>query len=278
MGNGNIDYDDSSVSGVTDPPVIGETMTVANKLITIPNSNVRSIDSRATVIPRDPYGSYSSASSISEKRLVDAYLSTSTDIIEYFDDEDYRLPDNDGSAYPNNYDSIPGSITGVWTSSTVLSDGEAQVYNGGLFFPEINFTSGYLPTQQVGTNYSTFSGDQVYLRAIYDFGNTHNAGSLELQGLVNADVGAVGTGAINVEIRLPGVLPTATEWLDLGSTFFSGSFTGSQGDGCRTSQSGSTWGWTSGTFGTSNSGWMIIVRVTFRNSSKNITRIRELGW
>jgi len=266
MGFGDIDYDDGSVGGVTDPPVIGETMTVTNKLITTPSSNIRSIDSRATVTPRDPYGSYSAGTSASENRLVDGYNTTSTVIYEYFDDENRRLP----SAA---YDSIPGSITGQWTSTDDLSNGEAQVFNGRLYYPTINFTSGYLPGSQTA-NYSSFSGNQVYLRSFYDNGNPHSSGSLEFANLTSSDIGAVGAGNINVEIKLP----TQTGWLDLGTAYNSGTFTGIDGDGCRTSQSGDDWAWTAGTFTTSNSGWMIIVRVTFRNSTDNITQIRELGW
>ena len=271
--SGNIDFDDASVSGVSATPVIGETMTVTNKLITVPSSNVRSTNARVSVTPRDPYASYSAGTSASANRLIDAYATTSTATSEFLDDENRRLPDNDGNAYPDNYDSIPGTITAQWTSSTALSNGEAQVYNGSLFFPTINFSTGYLPTNTV--NYSAFSGNQYYLRAMFDSGGTpHSSGQLEFANLTNSDVGAVGAGNINIEIKLP----TQTGWLDLGTAFDSGTFTGADGDGCRTAQSGDDWSWSAGTFSTANSGDMIIVRVTFRNSTDSITQIRELGW
>jgi len=263
----NIDYDDATVTGLSNPPVIGETMTVTNKLITIRSAQVRSINARYDVTPSDPYGDYTSQESASANRLVDAYTTTSTDVYEYFDDENRRLP-------AGAYDSVPGAITGQWTSSTALTNGQTQVFNGRLYYPTIDFTSGYLPTQGAGRDYSGFSGNQVYYRAFYDNGNPHSSGQLELGNLSNSDVGAVGNGNINVEIKVP----TETGWLDLGTAYDSGTFTGSDGDGCRTSQSGDDWSWTCGTFTTGNSGYMIIVRVTFRNSNTYITQIRELGW
>lgn len=272
MGSGNIDYDDGAVSGMTGAggfPLIGDTMTVNNKLITVPNSNVRSINARATVTPRDPYGSYSGSQSGSENRLVDAYVTTSTVLYEYFDDENRRLT-------AGAYDSIPGSITGVWTSSNTLVDGNVQVFNGRLYYPTINFNSGYLPSQSIG-DYSAFSGDQVYYRAFYDSGIAHSNGSLEFGNLSgNGDIDPVGTGDINVEIKLS----TQTGWLDLGTAYNVATFSGVDGDGCRNGDaSGNDFPWICGTKSTANSGYMIIVKVTFRNNgAKYISQIRELGW
>lgn len=264
---GNIDYNDAAVSGVSNPPAIGETMTVTNKVLTMVSSgsNIRSTNMRFTVMPRDPYGTYSAGTSASANRLADTYSTTSTAVYEYFDDENRRLP-------AGAYDSIPGSITGQWTSSTTLTNGMAQQYNGSLYFPTTNFSSGYLPTGN--PNYSTFSGNQAYYRAIYHASTPHSNGSLELGNLTGANVGAVGSGNINVEIKFP----TQTGWLDLGKDYVQATFTGADGDGCRTSQSGDDWGWTAGTFSTANSGYMYIIRITFRNSTNSITQIRELGW
>ena len=68
----------------------------------------------------------------------------------------------------------------------------------------------------------------------------------------------------------------------MGALFNVGTFTGSDGDGCATSynQSGSTLqiNWSSGTNSTSGSGYMYIVRITLKNSSKEITSIIEAGW
>jgi hypothetical protein len=240
-------------------------MTVTNKVITVAASQ-RTTNGRVRATPADPYGSYSAVDSASANRLTDGYSTTSTALYEYFDDENRRL------ASDFDFTSTSDTLTGDWTSSTGLSNGNAQVYNGSLYYPTVNFSSGYLPTGS--PDYSAFSGNQQYWRGIAEGSSTpHSSGSLELGGLVNADVGAVGAGAVNVEIKLPG----QTGWLDLGKDYVQATFTGADGDGCRTGQSGDDWAWTCGTFSTADSGNRYYIRVTFRNSTKSITQIRELG-
>jgi len=266
LGSGNITETDSSVSGVSNPPSVGQTMTITNKALTVPNSNIRSLNARVTVTPRDPYGSYLAQQSASENRLVDAYTTTSTVLAEYFDDENRRMPSGA-------YDVVPGAITGQWTSASALSNGNPQVYNGTLIYPQGDFSSGYLPTQGGGTDYSGFSGDQVYYRAFYDT-DPHTNGTLEVPGSGFTDISAVGTGNLNVEIKLP----SQTGWLDLGTNYSFATFTGADGDGCRTGKSGDQYSWTSGSFSTNNSGDMIMVRVTLRVNTVVITQIIESGW
>jgi hypothetical protein len=262
LGTGNIDWNDASVTGLSSPPVISETMTITNKVITVPSSR-RDLNARLTMTPRKPWSTGTTQTSASANRLVDSMPVSSTAKYEYFDDEYYRLP---ASAY----DSIPGAITGQWTSSTALTNGQAQEVNGSLIYPTVNYST-YLPTQAV--DYSAFSGNQVYYRAIYSLNNPNSNGVLELGNLVNADVSAVGSGNVNVEIKLP----TQTGWIDLGKPYDSGTFTGIDGDGGRVSQTGSSWTWTVGTFSTAYSGWMYIVRITIRVNTKSLTQIRELG-
>lgn len=266
MGSGNITETDPAVSGLSTPPAIGETMTVTNKVLTVPSTNARSTNARLTVTPRDPYGSYTAVSSASANRLIDAYATTSSALAEYLDDENRRLP----STF--DFTSTGAALTGNWTSVTILSNGNAQVYAGSLYFATVNFSSGYLPTGN--PDYSTFSGNQQYWRGIAEgSGTPHSGGQLQLGGLVNADVGAVGAGAVNVEIKLP----TQTGWLDLGTDYVQATFTGADGDGCRTAQSSNLWSWTCGTFSTSNSGDRYYLRVTFRNATRSITQIIEQG-
>jgi len=266
----NISIGDGSLSGFSSYPVTGETATMTNKTITLGSYSARSTDARATCVAYNAYDD-GSAQTASEGRLVDTYRSgsagTSEDTDEYFDDEWYRLPGG-------TYDSVPNPITNTWDSTVVISDGSGQVYNGRLYYPSIDFTSGYLPSQDGSADFSGYSNNAVYYRAFYDSGTPHTNGQLQLGNLSDSDVDPVGTGDVNVEIKLP----TQTGWLDLGTDYDSGSFTGSDGDGCQTSQSGDDWSWTSGVYSTANSGYMIIVRVTIRNSSKNLTQIRELGW
>jgi hypothetical protein len=95
-----------------------------------------------------------------------------------------------------------------------------------------------------------------------------------LANLTNTDVSAVGSGNVNVEIKLP----TQTGWLDLGTDYVQATFTGADGDGCKTAQSGDDWSWTAGSFSTADSGNMVIVRITIRVNSENLTQVRERGW
>ena len=265
FGSGTIDFSDGSVSGVSNPPATSETMTITSKSITVSAGNNRDLNARLSMTARKAWGSNSTATSASDNRLMDAYGTTSDAKNEYFDDENRRL--QSGS-----YDSVPSPITGQWTSSTALTNGQAQVVGGALQYPVTNYSSGYLPSQSV--TYAAFSGNQVYYRAMYDAGNPHSSGTYDFGSLTNSDIGAVGSGNVNVEIKLP----TQTGWLDLGKPFDSGTFTGVDGDGCNTAQSGSTWSWTAGTFTTANAGYMAIVRVTLRNGTKTISQLRETGW
>ena len=266
MGSGSVDWDDATVSGISNPPAITDaTMTITNKVLTVPSSNVRSTNARVTVTSRKAWSTSSSSSSASANRLIDAYDTNSNGLNELFNDENRRL--TSGS-----YDTIPGSITGVWNSETVLSNGNLQVYNGSLIYPITNYSSGYLPTQSA--NYSAFSGNQVYYRAFYKASTPKSSGVYEILGIVAGDVAQVGSGNINVEIKLP----TQTGWLDLGKAYDSGTFTGIDSDGCKTAQSVNSWSWTCGSFSTADSGYMVIVRVTFRVNTVSITSLKETSW
>jgi hypothetical protein len=171
MGNASVAPNDATVSDVSNPPAIDETMTVTNKVITVPSSSVRSINAQVTVTPSDPFASYTAGTSASANRLVDAYLNsasgTSTDIAEYFDTEWYRMLSN------FDIDSVSYSAGGAggWDSTVSLVSGTTgydglQVINGAIQYPSANYTSGYLPAgSQV--DYSGASGSRVYIRYFY---------------------------------------------------------------------------------------------------------------
>ena len=260
---------DTSVSGVSNPPVYNEQMTITDKVITLDANNQSSDDAKLTMTPRDPWGNGTAATeSITDKRLINTYSNVATELIEYFHDENYRLPDT------WNFDDTSSGITGNWDSTSVLTNGNAQVFNGRLIYPHINYTSGYLPTQQAGTDYSGFNGDQVYYRAIQQSGTPHNSGTLRLLGITSSDIGT------NVEIYIK--LPTQTGWLSLQADYNAATFTGADGDGARTSltdiSGGVEIGWTAGTYTTANSGYRYYVKVVMKNTSKEISELAEIGW
>jgi len=268
---------DGSVSGVSTPPAIGETMTITNKVVTASTTSQRTTNLRFSTRPRDPYGSYTLVQSATGSRLYDSYGTTSTTTSDLFDDENRRLPcpnpgDETGcTPASSDFDTCPVTLTGQWTSTATMGNANAQVYQGALYYPTVNFTT-YDPA---GPNYSGFTGNQVYYRTMYDSGIAHSSGTLRLLSLVGADVGTVGAGAVNVELKL---CDGETGWLDLGCPYDSGSFTGADGDCIRTAQSSSDWSWSVGTKSTVNSDYLYLLRITFRDSTRSIASAAEVGW
>jgi len=265
LGTGTIDYNDSSVNGISNPPRTDDlTMNISNKVLTVPSSNVRSMNALVGLQSRKPWASSATIFSESANRMIDAYGITSTPLNEYFDDENRRLG-------LGSYNIIPSDIVAQWNSQAFLSNGQAQVYNGQLIYPKDNFTTKIPGTGQ--PDYSSFFGPQRYFRVYISSGNPHNSGILRI---VNggAIVSPVGSGSLNVEIKLPGT----TGFMDLGKPFDSGTFTGSDGQGCRVSVSGNDYTWTSGTFSTAYSGWMYVIRVTLLNNTVAINEISEVNW
>lgn len=265
----------SSIPRFDDTPIVLGGYT--DYIFTVTVVNQRATNARAGVTLSKPgRGSVTSQESTTN-RLIDTFSDSSTVLDEPFDDEDYRLPDYDGGDYPDNYDTVPGSLTGNWDSTADLIDGEAVVFHGSLYhgssssLPSGGDFSSSLP---VGPDYSGFTSNAIYLRGFDDDGDPHNSGILELVGLTVADVSPVGSGNVNVEIKLP----TETGWLDLGTPFNVALFTGVDGDGCRTAQSSDDWSFTFGTFSTADSDYIIIVRVTIRNTSSMISRMRITDW
>lgn len=263
-----IDYiagGDAVRSGYSNPPESDEAFIVEKDIIVA--SGCFSLDARVTAVARDPFAA-SAPVDVSrqgnKKLLINSMLQQSTELIEKFTDEHYRLPIGE-------YGSYPGAISGQWNSANALSNGNALVA-GGLYFPTANYGVGYSPSTGQ-PNYSSFAGEQKYLRAFRDTGDPHNAGTLKLVGLALADI--LSAGGVKVELKLPG----RTGWLDLGLPFDAGSFTGADGDGCRTAAAGDEFSWSAGTYSTALSGWMAIVRVTLKSpTAPTLWEMRMPGW
>ena len=252
-----IDWNSSSASGFSNPPNWDDSWNYfASHMfdkITAGDTLVFSCQ------PRDPMGWGNLQQDIKNNCLFNTYANISTDTHEYFVDENYRLPES-------NFNTIPSSITGQWDSTLALANGQAQVYVDRLVYPHQDFTSGWDPTQQSGTNYSAFNGPQRYFRAFRDNNIPHNSGVLHIRGITWSD--------LNVNVQLELKLPTQTGWLDLSKDYNSATFTGADGDGAMTghSQSGDVLSiaWSSGTYSTANAGYMYILRVTMLNTNNQI--------
>ena len=152
-----------------------------------------------------------------------------------------------------------------------MINGQALVYNLRVQSagPGHNFT-GYLPASN--PNYSAFSGNQVFLRSFYDAAS-HSNGTISITGISTSDLGSLGSGNVNLEIKLP----TQTGWLDAGTGYNNATFTGIDGDGCQVSMVNGSVVVTFDVFTTANSGGMIIIRLTFRNTNTNCSYI-DINW
>ena len=226
---------------------------------------------------RRAYDTGTAQQSTSEKRLVDTYKSGadagSYDKKEVFYNEWWRLPSGA-------YNSVPTTISGTWDSSILLGNGSGQVYNGSLRHPSVtgpnsdgDFNGTVLPTQT--TDYGALTDPVEYYRILRDDGNPHSDGWIQFENLITSDIDPVGTGDVNVEIKLPSV----TGWLDLGTGYDSGTYSGVDGDGCQNDQTSDRWQWiVKSPHSTSNSGYLIIVRITIRNTSKSISEILAYDW
>jgi hypothetical protein len=253
-----IAYDNTAVTGLSDPPDIDETMTVTNLLLTQAASQF-SADAQITARPRDPYGNYTPVTSVSNDILIWSYASGSTELIEHFRDEDYRLT-------AGAYTSIPGSISSVWDSTSSLDtydDGNGlQVYSDELYFPTVDFSS-MTPTGNPDYSLIAAETNKTYFRAFRDLSTSHASGTLRMTGITKAQL-------YNRDIRVWIKAPSQTGWLDLTRDYNFATFTGIDEDPCwvnRDIQSNSDFQFTLGTNYTENSGYMIIVKVQYPNSS-----------
>lgn len=274
---------DGALSGFTlAAPDVSEHITI-NKVFNISLANQQTINQIATINFTNVFDNIFSSATASINALINTFNTpASTAIAEYFVDENHRLiPDINGATgasapYPNDYVGIPSVITGQWASNNILVNGNAQAYNAQLIYPVNNFTVGYAPTQQAGTNYSGFNNSnshsgQVYYRAMFSSGNPRSTGTLTINGITLADL--TGTPNVKVELRLPGAFGTG--WLNLALPFNSGTFTGITGDGCLAGNSGSIFNWSAGTFTTGNTGFLYILRITLFNTTRQISSLTE---
>jgi len=258
----NLDWNATGTSGFSNPPNWDDPWYYSGTITF--NKAAAGIDIIFGLTVRDPWSSVT-ASTTKYKNLYNTYGNESTDTFENFTDEIYRLP-------PGDYDSVPASITGQWDSTQPLTDGNAQVFCDKLVYPTLDFSDGtWRPVQNAGTNYSTFSGDQLYFRAMRDLSTPHNSGSLSIEGITWDRVGS------DVELYLK--LPGQTGWLDLGRDYNAATFSGADGDGCMTgySQSGDvlTINWSSGYFSTAGSGYMYVLKIVLKNAGVEIKSLQE---
>jgi len=274
--NNSITINDSSISGISSPPSIDDVLTITNKILTLNVNNVCSQNARLTLNVSDPYNTTSTLQSTSQNILVNTYQDgisgISTDKTEYFTDEYYRLPLN----FDSNNKTIP--VTNLWDSKLVLENGNAQFYMinnvPALIYPSVDFNT-CLPTQNV--NYSGFSGLQKFMRCFIS-SNSQSSVTLQLDGILSG-IGVLGTGDINIEIKLP----TQTGWLDIAKPYNSSAGVENDGNGCLNGSINYTGGNAiiTATFGgksTYDSNYKMLIRITLLNNTKQIKKINCTSW
>ena len=209
--------------------------------------------------------------------LLDNVSSSSTLLVDNFDDETYRLMNTYGGFQYDLYSLIP---TNPWDSSQSLIGGTSgwtdglQVTNGRLIYPVTNFSSfGNLTTNlnygDALTSYNTATGDRVYIRYFRQVSPTTGNFRMTINGsggtFVPLTTSLTGNN-IHVEIKAPGSGAAETGWLDAYDDFATGQW--NDGDGARDSVSGvgrafaTLWGLTIGTKNTANTDGYMVIRIT----------------
>jgi len=246
--------------GLTEPLAITDTIGTYNSSITVGAGNFRDLDARATATYWNVFASATSASSAAGTFRVDTYGVTSTNTIEYFDDEDKRYVGTEDFTDITLGDTP--STDSAWVEATDRSaGGHLETYNGTLDYPSINHSL-FLPA---GPNYSAVSGDCYYYRIFIATG-AFNQGTITFSGWSNALTTIQGAD-VEVHLRLPNCSDygngNTAVWQDLAvdqQTY--------AGNGCLgAGSSGSTVAFSFGTTSSSSFGNRIVMRIKFANGN-----------
>lgn len=224
-------------------PNYDDTFMVTDLDLTLSVSGVASNTPYLRVLLYKPTG-VSTYSDVNLDKGICTYGITSTITYDDFYDENQRLILNTNT---------------TWTSSDALTNGNAQVRNGMLQFPN-------------STDYPGFSGDQEYQRHIYKV--SASTGYLNLANISYSNISAYGTGSLNILIQLD----TDGLFFDLGKDVGDNNGDGSgttRGNslGARISGSGSIINWSIGTKTTADNDNRYRIIIIFKNSTYNITSI-----
>jgi len=258
--------------GLTTPVNITDTIAGAGgygTTFSVGSGNFRDLDARAQVIYYNVFTSATSADSAAGTFRIDTYGTTSTNLIEYFDDEHKRYKGTEDFT-----DITLGDDHGIdsaWAETDnilSLSPTGLMVYNGLLNYPSINHSI-YKPA---GPDYSGASGDYYYYR-IFIASGAFTQGTITFTGWSNALSTIQGA---NVDIHLKylncsdyGNGNTAS-WQDLSVDQQSYAANGCLGTG----STGSVIAFSFGTTSSFSYGNRIIMRIKF--SSSSVTALQSI--
>ncbi len=156
--------------GLTEPLAITDTIGTYNTTFQVASGNFRDMDARADATYWNVFISNTSPPSVAGIFRIDTYGTTSTDTVEYFDDEVKRFVGTED--FTNTAITYTDS---AWDSTTDRSSGGQLVtYNGTLKYPSINHSTFAL----AGPDYSGVTNDCWYYRVFI-------ASAAFTQGLIN---------------------------------------------------------------------------------------------
>lgn len=276
-----IDVADGSVSGVSTPPDIGETMTVSSFNISVGNDEDQT-DPEILATPRDPYANYTQKSTGSNNFHIMSEGPNSTDTFEDFTDERYRLPNTTGFNSP--IAGMPGPPN-LFDSTVSLNDpsrsNELQVFDieessgrNRLRWPSFDYSNSSNFQPQPAPDYSALAGsDRTYYRVFRSTVGARTNGIITFPGLAESDI----VSDIGLRIKIP----SKTVWLDLTESFNGSTFptkapypSGTDGEGCRINSGVNNLDdngqieFSLGTIGTdASSDYQLILEITYSTSS-----------
>lgn len=265
-----------SNSGGTESTVVSGT-----KVFTIAASGVRRLNESLTLkmgAKRTVQSNFSGGTQSVDNLLIDNVSSSSTLLgFEDFNDETFRLKNTNGLFQYDLYSSV---VSNIWDKTQSLISGNInhinglQIYGGKMVYPSINFSSfGSIFTNDnfgsAQTNYTTATGNRVYIRYVQKLPITHSNFTIIINGtgISFVPVGSLTSNNATLEIKLPGLSSKETGWLD-AYLDFPPSPTYLDGDGCRNQGVGAgrslntLWGLNIGTKTTANSNGYVLIRIT----------------
>ncbi len=253
-----VEYNDTNLN-ISDPPHIDD-IAIYQNIFVLDEFNEFSIDGVVTIKTATPFGPGEEYTFISKNRLINTYTNGSTQLVEYFRDEIFRMPTDD-------YDIVPIQKSYIWDSTQPLNSDEVLLFDKGLRYANMSFID-YLPAQTV--DYSGFTGPQTYYRCFVK-NIPKNNGHFILTGITKNEL------LIN-KILIDIKLPTQTGWLSLNKYYEISEFDGEDGDGCLIDIVDDKFYYSSGTFSTAYSGYTIVIRITLPDDSAPVLKYLELKW
>ena len=218
------------------------------------------------------------------KLLIDRQSATSNDLLNEFDDENYRITSN--SDFDSNLSSNWDESISLVSATAGYLDG-LQTINGGISYPSLDFSNSTIIDGPLGNpDYSLANGTRYYYGY---FTNGIGAANfrLTLQGsavqVIPENTTFSSNNEIKISIKLPQGGSGGTGWLDITKPFVEPNF--NDGDGCFAATFGNdqtipttNWGLSVGTRNTANSFNKIYYKITAPdNFTGNLTKI-SIEW